>query len=528
MPRLLRGYLFLVLLGASLLGPFPLMAVAAGLLLVNIGGYLSRWPVRARLVLVLANLLLAPLLVQPVLALAMPGAPFGWHLFTSQPGLSDVLAVLASLPLFLLLRDELTREAWHEPPAAGTGWAVSARGTLLAGTVGASVVLSILLGNAVALLTALVMLLCVGFAFLRAFWVLSGPLPSLSSLKLRVVAGRTAVAKLSLQTRPRRACLAWVQPTQEWLKAEPGQLVMEHQATLQLRVTPPLSGPLHPPLCVGVADGWGLLARTCLSRPLVLEVIPRARYARYLAERFLAGAGEDDRTGLTAPVLAAIRRSKGIEYMGSRNYQQGDHLKDIDFKHSLKLGQVIAKDYAQASSSTAILMANLTVGDPEAADRVGYLLISAALTLAQEGIPTALAVYNQQGVLLATRPDGPHSALHAVLSLHGQLSIASTVARRLSPPSISPLGKYLTLAKKASPRLNPKLEELLEFQYRAQCQSLAGSPAAEALRQVTTYAKPPALLVFVAQPETQAEALCLAQLGGRYEVINLAEQRLAD
>ncbi len=518
MHKVLRGYLLAILLGVTLLDPLPLTALGAGLLLANIGGYLRPWPPRLKLALSLANTLVAPLLVQPAMAMLTAGAAGNWRLLSFPVGRSDILAVALCAPLFLLLSHQLAENAPDE--LAGRrqdGRAITPTTAWLLATAAIVAACGFLVGNAVALLTASLGLLYLGCAFLRAGRVLAGELPSCAPVRLRVIAGRTAEAELVLQTKPRAALLLSLRAGESWLAAQPARLQLNGRASVVLKATPPLSGPSRPPLSISVADTWGLLTKSYVSQPLTLEVIPRARYLRRLAEGFLAGAGTEDTASVTAPVRRALKRGKGVEYLSSREYQPGDRLKDIDFKHSLKLGKVVAKDYLRASGSTAILVANLTVASPEAADRVGANLISAALTLAQENTPTALALYNQHGVLLVTPPGEPHRALQAVLLRHEQLDICPGIRRRLSRPAAN------AGAHAAAPP-GTRLRELLLFQHEAQRLSLAGSPAAEAVRQVTARVAPPAIVLFVSQPASPAEELSLDLMRGRYEVINLAAQ----
>ena len=89
----------------------------------------------------------------------------------------------------------------------------------------------------------------------------------------------------------------------------------------------------------------------------------------------------------------------GKEYFASRNYLPGDPLKNIDWKHTLKLNELIVKEYIETGGQAAVLAVNLSVNSAEEADKIALNLITAALTFAQEAIPAALAVYNHQKVV---------------------------------------------------------------------------------------------------------------------------------
>jgi len=56
-----------------------------------------------------------------------------------------------------------------------------------------------------------------------------------------------------------------------------------------------------------------------------------------------------------------------VEYFDSRSYQPGDLLKNIDWKHTLKLNQLIVKEYIEVGGQVAIIAVNLSVTDAEVA-----------------------------------------------------------------------------------------------------------------------------------------------------------------
>ena len=78
-------------------------------------------------------------------------------------------------------------------------------------------------------------------------------------------------------------------------------------------------------------------------------------------------------------------------------YQPGDNLKNIDWKHSVKYNELVTREFFEIQGQPVILLINLVAGDTEETDKLAYNIIVAALSLAQDGIPAALAAYDDQG-----------------------------------------------------------------------------------------------------------------------------------
>jgi len=174
-----------------------------------------------------------------------------------------------------------------------------------------------------------------------------------------------------------------------------------------------------------ISDPLGLLAAGRNVQLVSLTVIPRARALERAALQFLEG-----RSGSGATMSAAasealphlLLRDSGVEYAGSRTYMPGDRLRSIDWKHSAKLQRPVVKRYLNETYSNGILLVNRTVADVDQADRLVYELLSAALTLAREGLGAAVVTYQGSG-------DFPAHA--QVLSGRGLVQHALDVARGL-------------------------------------------------------------------------------------------------
>jgi len=197
----------------------------------------------------------------------------------------------------------------------------------------------------------------------------------------------------------------------------------------------------------------------------------------------------------------------GIEYFDSRTYQPGDRLRDIDWKHTLKLGQLIVKEYVEASQQAAIIAVNLSVTGTEEADKLAFSLITAALTLARESIPSALAVYDHEGVVLTTTVSDSRETLKQTLSLVKAITTTESTRRYLQLPDITRLRRDIAGLKQATSEPAQRLLRILDFEYRALEESARNHPATIALLQATEHVPSPALIAIISLLNHDAEAL---------------------
>jgi uncharacterized protein (DUF58 family) len=270
---------------------------------------------------------------------------------------------------------------------------------------------------------------------------------------------------------------------------------------------PLLAGECSPRLNVAAADTRGFIRLSQTIEPLQLHVIPRARYAEWLANKYLeqSGGGSLTMTALSAKANALPRGR--AEYFGSRAYQPGDPMKDIDWKHASKLNQLIVREYAETNDQTAILVVNLTAGDAEEADLLAFKTITAALTLAQQQIPTALAAYNHEGVFLIRGLTDPDDILRQALSLSREIKTARMTNRCLEPTDIARIRRNIALLRQADSEPARRLTEVLSFERRAIEEAAAEHPATLALTEVTELTPAPAMIFLISSLNHDAEAV---------------------
>jgi uncharacterized protein (DUF58 family) len=501
---LCQGYRLFILLVLAAIGPLFYSVLAWLLFTLSLFFIFRPPPLRFALTYLLATLFLLPLMLDSLSAyFVMVGSltPLGFA----------VLAAALVAPLLYLLDVSLKQYAGEMAVPGESGRRLSHLSrTLLVATL-TMLFLSWVIGQMAMLFTALILL---GYLLVMVFRVLYrfSALPvAISGAVVRVTAGNETLAVLAVTRRMNLELRARVIPQDDWLMVAPGRFGLgkaNPEVNLTFTLTPPLSGPVHPNLILSVMDGRGLVQRDQVISPLELHVIPRAKYAEWLARKYLVESG----VGTTVvPISSSVRldpeRKAGIEYYQSRDYQPGDTLRDIDWKHALKLGQLIVKERIDVSERLAVIVVNLSVADAEGADKLAYRLITTALTLAREMVPVALAVYNQEKVVLTTPVSDPREILKQTLRLVKEIKPVALGQRCLKPPDIAGLSRDISRLKTVESRPARRLLELLEFEYRAVEKTARKHLATRALLRVTEPVSPPATVIMISELNHDAEAL---------------------
>jgi uncharacterized protein (DUF58 family) len=127
---------------------------------------------------------------------------------------------------------------------------------------------------------------------------------------------------------------------------------------------------------------------------------------------------------------------RGVEYLRHRQYQPGDRLKDLDWRHTAKFREPIVKEYSEPQAGGTIILMNLIAGDAEEADWLGYHLVTSALTIAQQDMPSVLAAYDHQEAVLVTGPLHPREILKHALRVSDEIALVNREERLLAPPNL--------------------------------------------------------------------------------------------
>lgn len=490
----------LVLLAATIMSALPYASLALVLLLVMLFSTLRSLPPRVNVVITVAVIFLTPLVLAPWLdrLTLLP-------LTTVQ-----IISLAFILPVIYLLDDNLRQNARYTPKfmKGRTGRHTTPTYVSLFFSALVMMLLSPVVNNPV--------LLFVGITFfLYLLGVLIGILLTIPRLSLatptmskRIIAGTTANIPIYITNRASVKLHSQLSPTVPWVKAMPQRFTLNKGKTrLDLSFTPPLAGQSCLQLEISAIDPRGLIQINQLLQPLQLHVIPRAKYAEWLAEKYLEQTGAGVVAGATQPPKVITIPKRGVEYLDSRTYQPGDPLKDIDWKHTLKLSQFIVKEYIEAGEPAAIIAVNLSVTDAEAADKLAFNLITVALTLARESIPTALTAYTHQSVTLSTPITDPLDILRQALSLVKEITLVEFADRHLEPSDIAKIRRNIIQLKQAKSEPAQRLLSVLNFEHRALEEAARNHPATIALSAVTRQVVTPAMILLVSQLNHDAEAI---------------------
>jgi uncharacterized protein (DUF58 family) len=190
-------------------------------------------------------------------------------------------------------------------------------------------------------------------------------------------------------------------------------------------------------------------------------------------------------------------------------FQAGDKLRDVDWKHSVRLNELVSKEFADFQGQPAIIAANLTVKDAEEADVLVSNFVMTALTLANESLTTALAVYNYKEVFAVSRHVNPREALKKTLKLSEKITHMEPAERFLQSTEAWRLKRTMSQLGQADVEASQRLLGMLQLEYQAHQQETANNPAIRALSKVTEHIPPPAIITVVPSSGQDAEGLAM-------------------
>ena len=496
-----KAYFVTVLLLAILVSPLPQLGVALILLVIQLGSTYRPPKASLDLALVVGSLVFAPLAFS-----ALAG------------GLYSVLLVI---PALLLLDQNLKDNAssqllvFTKAGRSVTG-VLKALGSGLLLVFAASVIvwnITLMLTVAVLAVYLVVVLGCV----LRK--VPKMPFEE-SKTWIRTVVGDTASNLAHIKAKSGMPIFASLSSAESWVHVNSSEFVLpaRGETDVDLRFVSPLAGPSKLRLQASAVDLRGLIQIDQILEPVELHIIPRAKYAQWLAKKYL----ERTASGTSMAAFVAADRSnkavrRGVEYYGSRQYQPGDRWKDIDWKHTYLLGTLIVKEFAGSQGQTAILVADLTAKNAEEADKIAYDFVMSALTFATESLPTALAVYNNEEVLAAIQPMNPREALKKTLQLTEKITIVEPSEKVLQTAEMRRLRRSIGQLELIKSDSTQKLVDVLRFEYEANQKAAINHPAGRALAKIVEGTPPPATITVVS-----------SSLSINYDALSVTLERLKE
>ncbi len=331
-----------------------------------------------------------------------------------------------------------------------------------------------------------------------------------TQVQQRMVAGSEAELNIKLTVITKIGGLLFVESPYEWLKVSPGKMSLKNsELVIRISLSPRLSGPSIIKLKGQATDRWGLIRVSFEMEPIRLYVIPRARYAAWLAKKYLAGS----KPGILPLIsnIAALKPTyglrRGVEYYGNRQYQPGDSLKNIDWKHSLKYNELVSKEFTEFHGRSAIILVNLAIGNAEEADKLAYNIIVTAISLAQENIPAALAAYDHEGVKLTTTLLSAQQLLLQSIKIAGEMAAFVDPVRYLNPPDVSRLRANIGRIQFAESQASKVLAQLLQLEYKNLQGNARLNPATRALSETLGKVDRQSNIVIISQYNHDAEAL---------------------
>ena len=320
---------------------------------------------------------------------------------------------------------------------------------------------------------------------------------------------------MNIKGKPNTSILVSLQPVDSWVEVEPTNFVLPAKREIKatVRFTPPLAGPSKIRLKSSFVDARGLIQTGQIFEPLDLHIIPKAKYAQWLANKYLEQTSAGLGMAVDIPTPSSRATKRGVEFHGSRPYQSGDKLRDIDWRHSYMLGELIVKEFAGAQGQIGVIAADLTAKDAEDADELAYNFVMTALTLAVEALPSALAVYNRKEVLTVTQPMNPRETLKKTLELTEKITIVEVKDKVLQPTQMLRLKRSMGQLAQVQTEAAQKLLQLLEFEFEANQEAAKVHPSTLALAKAVKNIQGPAVITAVCMmDDCEALLLMLEQL----------------
>jgi len=492
----IRLYTVLALVTATVFSPFELSIIPV--LFLGVFLFFTFW--RAR-----------PLVNLSVDLYVFLSLPLIYELFVDQ-----WISWLFAIPLLVLLGNDLERiAADHEFNDSRQGWHPSRILIALVVLILVSLGVSLLLGKwneaiAIACLTGYIAFLCA-----RLFIKMPQTPLEVVKEKHRVLADSELSFRIRMEKKTKYVEYLCIPNEIEWVKVEPEKMfIASNNFELGVTIRPNLSGPLSVSMTGFILDRHGLLQKSVDLELADLLVVPRAKYALWLAERYLATSGTGGVTpmiSVNAAVKLGAESRSGFEYLGNRLYQPGDSLKNIDWKHSTKLQELVVKEFDDQQTSAAVLLVNMVAGDTDEADHLVYALITAAITLADEGIPTTVAAYNQESVLVVTENLEPRQLVLRALELSRDIVIVEQARKYFQ--SADPLRlrtniRRLNMIDSDSVR---KIIDLLDMEFQVLRDSVVSNPATLAFRRALGKTSKLPTVVFLSAMNHDEEAVKMAK-----------------
>ncbi len=480
-----KAYLIAILILGMMVSPLPQFILATALLALQLSTAYKPPTPKINTALLLGTLVFTPLTLTPLTG--------------------SILSSLFIIPAVYLL-DQSLRENAQNQPFQPPKKAREATLLLKSASVALITILIVALGLINLEIVSAAMILIVYFVTIVSFNLRRVPKKPFKENKTwsRILVGKTEKKQMQLSALTNLPLYTTITPLQPWVQVKPSNLtVTKNQTEVNLTFTPPLAGPTKIKLQTTTVDPWGLIQTNQTLEPIDLHIIPKAKYAQWLAKKYLEQtACGTASTAAPSPPRAFKAAKQGVEYYGGRLYQPGDRLKDVDWKHTFRLNELIIKEFAGAHGQSIIIVADLTAKDALDADKLAYNMVMAALTATTESLPSGLACFNQKEVLVAIAPMNPRATLKKTIRITEKITIVPQLFRLMQPTDIHEL-------KKTEAEPSERFKEILEFEYEAIKTATKMYPATQALTKCVERTPAPAMITVTSVPSGDSDVLIL-------------------
>jgi uncharacterized protein (DUF58 family) len=333
-------------------------------------------------------------------------------------------------------------------------------------------------------------------------------------IRQRIVAGETENIEINLTVNAPTGEKLVFETADSWVKIHNGTMSLKDTSrVLKLSVTPALSGPSTVTLKGYSIDKWGLTQVRFEIEPVELIVMPRARFAAWLANRYLATSkpgtmSQVSNVGSLRP-LRGLR--SGLEYYGSQQFQEGDSYRNIDWKHSTKFYKLISKQFIESGVEPAIMLVNMVSAGPEDADKLAFKILTTALSLAQSQIPVALATYDNAGIKLVTSRLNPRDLVLQALETIHNITTEYTETMFLKPPDVIRLKANIGRMNAVKSDAASILSQLLKIEYDNLKNHAKGNSLSNALARISGEVREHSSVVIVSQLNHDADVVPFMQ-----------------
>jgi len=486
-----KAYLVVALVVAIVVAPLPYSPFAFALLVFDAYFFLKSRNVGWSLVFVLSSVFLVSLSFQSLLD----------SLFVGSSGFLVLPAIFALDKEF---RDYTSRNFGR--------FEVGGRFTFIfkafVSTLFSVFVLSVILWNPSLIVSALVVGGYVCFVLLFVLRSFPKRPIEVSRQLLRVLVGNEEELSVSVKGKVGLPCYVYLNSVFSWVSVDPKMFVfnLEKAVTVKLVVSPPLAGSFLLKIEAFLVDPWGFTVRNQILEPVELHVIPKARYAEWLAKKFLemTSSGSSWARSMVSSRSAKSSRS-GIEFYGNRRYVPGDALKNIDWRHTFKFQELVVKEFSGLSSQLKIIVVNLKARDIKDADQLAYNLVMSVLTLAVEGSSYgALIAYDEDELVSVVCLENPRELLKRALKLTGKISLGKGFERVLEPIDIRLRNSLLSSAYSRE-KVNRGFLEILELEKFVGEKMIKGHPVMEGLSIICKSGFVPGAFVVISSGNDQSE-----------------------